>query len=88
MPLLHCKSGLINPVMAEFAPCKVSLGVSVLVFPDLSLYSGLLGCIESVNVDQDVMYVPQCWSCCIQAGASGANVMSLPYGLDLTGLFS
>lgn len=86
MPLLHCKSELINPVMAEFTPCKVSLGVSVLVFPDLSSYSGLLGCIESVNVDQDLMYVPQC--CYIQAGASGANVMSLPYGLDLTGLFS
>ena len=41
MPLSRCKSELINPAMAELAPCKVSLGVSVLVFPDLSLYSGI-----------------------------------------------
>lgn len=60
MPLLHCKSELVNPVMAELAPCKVSLGVSVLVFPDLSLYSGLLACTESVNVDWGLMYVPHC----------------------------
>lgn len=44
MPLCHCKSELINPVMAELAPREVSLGVSVLVFPDLSLYSGVRVC--------------------------------------------
>ena len=41
MPLRHWKSELRNPAMAELAPCKVSLGVSVLVFPDLSLHSGI-----------------------------------------------
>lgn len=41
MPLCHCKSELINPATAELSPCEVSLGVSVVVFPDLSLYSGI-----------------------------------------------
>lgn len=34
MPLCYCKSELINPVTAELAPCEVSLGLSVLAFPD------------------------------------------------------
>lgn len=44
MPLHHCESELINPAMAELAPGKVSLGVSMMVFPDLSLYSGIRMC--------------------------------------------